>query len=380
LLILAAVAPVWVVAPSAMAGQTGEPASLQSTLQSSLNSIRRSLGAPAATVAVYRCGKPVFLGASGHLTRGSHRPVNPQTPFIMASVTKTVTATMILQEVQRGRLSLNERLSRFYPKLPDAKRITIAELLDHTSGLAEYFSNPKIGQVINTNPTYRWTRAFVLSAVGKPQFAPGKKFSYTNTNYIVLGGILVKSTNRTVEYNFEKRIAGPLGLRHSTFKYSPRHSSRFPHPYSELNSGKIIDQWVPNVGIAADYWGPVWTDGGLASTARDMAKFLSSLFDGKLISAPLLKKMTTTGTNGYGYGIYDQVFDHHIWLGHDGSYGGYESENWHDTLRNVTITVLTDLTEKPSAKFATSARIWRAMVTAYDRGTTPSERSVRCVQ
>ncbi|HEV3310520.1 MAG TPA: hypothetical protein VG815_08385, partial [Chloroflexota bacterium] len=75
LLILAAVAPVWVVAPSAMAGQTGEPASLQSTLQSSLNSIRRSLGAPAATVAVYRCGKPVFLGASGHLTRGSQRPV-----------------------------------------------------------------------------------------------------------------------------------------------------------------------------------------------------------------------------------------------------------------------------------------------------------------
>ena len=335
-------------------------------LDSALLRARVAVGAPAASATVMACGRVVWAGASGVYAQGSQRPVTPQTRFVLASSTKTVTATMIMRQVQAGKLSLSTPLARFYPQLPNAKRITLRMLLNMTSGLADYFSNSRISFLINNRPRHHWTRPQVISAIGRPQFAPGARYLYTNTNYVVLGGILTKVTGRSVESNFQRSVARPAGMRLSTFNYQPARSSWIPHPYQTNDNGSLIDNWTPGLGISADYWGPVWTDGGLASTATDLARFAQALFSGRLVSPRTLAQMTNTGPNDYGLGIFDQHFDGHRWLGHDGDYGGFESENWTDSARGVTVTVTTDKEEAGNAADSASDRIWRAAVKAYD--------------
>jgi D-alanyl-D-alanine carboxypeptidase len=279
-----------------------------------------------------------------------------------------------MQQVQAGRLSLTTRLSAFYPQLPNAGQITLRMLLNHTSGLADYFSNPRINSIINNQPRHRWTRQEIIAAIGRPQFRPGARYKYTNTNYVVLGGILKQVTGRSIESSFQRAVARPAGMRQSTFTYRPARSSGLPHPYDQNNDGSLTDNWVPGLGISSDYWGPVWTDGGLASTSTDLARFGQALFAGRLVNRKTLAQMTVMGRFDYGLGIYDQRFDGHRWLGHDGDYGGFESENWTDPARHLTLTVATDLTEADSAPDTASDRIWRALVAAYDRtaGATPT--------
>ena len=360
----------------ALAPESAQAAPSTQRLDTALSQSRIAVDAPAATATVMACGRVVWSGASGLYATGSRRAVTPSTRFILASATKTVTATMIMQQVQAGRLSLQTRLAAFYPQLPNAGQITLRMLLNHTSGLADYFKNPRINSIINNQPRHRWKRQEVISGIGRPQFRPGARYLYTNTNYVVLGGILERVTGRSIESNFRRRVAGPAGMRQSTFTYRPARSSMFPHPYEQSGDGSLTDDWVPGYGISADYWGPVWTDGGLASTSADLARFGQALFAGRLVSRRTLARMTAVGPNDYGLGIYDQRFDGHRWLGHDGDYAGYESENWTDPARHVTVAVTTDLTEADSAPYAASDRIWRAVVAAYDTGAagTPSCR------
>jgi D-alanyl-D-alanine carboxypeptidase len=239
-------------------------------------------------------------------------------------------------------------------------------LLNHTSGLADYFNNSRISFLIDNRPHHHWTRPEVIAAIGKPQFPPGARYLYTNTNYVVLGGILQRVTGRSVEANFRRSVARPAGMNLSTFTYLPARSDWFPHPYETNNDGSLLDDWTPGLGISADYWGPVWTDGGLASTATDLARFGQALFRGRLVKPGTLAEMTIMGPNDYGLGIYDQRFDSHRWVGHDGDYGGFESEDWTDPARKITVAVTTDLEESSRAADTASDRIWRAVVRAYD--------------
>jgi D-alanyl-D-alanine carboxypeptidase len=339
------------------------------TVTKALEQSRTRLHAPAATAAILRCGSLVWSGGSGTPAIGSAGAVTPDTPFILASTTKTVTATMVLQLVQQRKIALDEKLAHFYPRLPNASRITIRELLNMTSGLPEELSVPQIANLVNNYPKHHWTRDEILNAIRRPDFSPGARYAYSNTNYVVLGGIIEKVAGMAIEPYFHKSIAVPSGMSPiSTFTYAPKRSSQFAHPYVEGKNGSRTDNFVPNYGISSDYWGPVWTDGGLASTAPDLGRFMESLFSKRLISSALLQEMTRVGPNDYGLGIYAKQFDGHRWLGHDGSYGGYESEDWHDPKRDVTITILTDLAEPDSSSYSVSDVLWRAVALAYDSG------------
>jgi D-alanyl-D-alanine carboxypeptidase len=243
-------------------------------------------------------------------------------------------------------------------------------LLNHTSGLPEYFDNPRISRIIANDSRHHWTRAEVLAALKRAQFAPGTRFSYTNSNYVVLGGILERLTGMTIESYFQRMIATPARMASSTFAYRASRSDEFAHPYLQSQTGSLTDQFVPGLGIPTDYWGQVWTDGGLASTATDLARFGNALFNGRLVRPPTLALMTYMAPHDYGLGIYDQSTDGHRWLGHDGAYGGYESENWTDASRHVTIAVTTNINEPDNAPTAASQIIWRALVRAYDRTMT----------
>jgi len=345
----------------------------QNALDQALASARARVGAPGAEAAVVACGRVVWVGFSGVTDVRSRRPVTGRTLFVLASSTKTITATMIMGLVQAGRLSLSTPLARFYPRLSNASRITVRNLLDMTSGLPDYLDNSRLNDIIDNQPRHRWTRAEVLAEIGNSTFAPGTRYQYSNSNYLILGGILEQLTGRTIEDNFRSAIAGPAGMMSSTFIPTPAATARMAHPYTQANNGALTDWWIPGYGLSNDYWGPVWTDGGLASTATDLARFGNALLRGRLVRPATVAQMTSVGANDYGLGIYGQSFDGHWWLGHDGDYGGFESEDWTDRSRQVSIAVTTNLTEPDNASDTASDRIWRAAVQAYDR-----TRPARC--
>jgi D-alanyl-D-alanine carboxypeptidase len=336
----------------APAGAGADPTPLQSQLDSALQDGRSSTGAPAATAAVMRCGQLVWSGADGVLDTSSGRPATAAARFAIASSTKPFTATLILGLVQRKKLSLKTHLSRFYPHLPKARKITIRMLLDHTSGLNDYFDDKHIND-------HRWKRSEILKAIKRTLFKPGTRYAYSNSNYVVLGGIVEKLTHQSIEHVFRARIGDPLGLSSSTFSYHPEQSDLFAHPYLRTGSG-LEDQFAPGIGIPSDFWGPVWTDGGLAGTAEDLARFGDGLFEGRLLNLATLKTMTHLDRFGGGLGLFHVSVAGHKWFGHNGRYAGYETEIWTDRPRRVTFAVATDVNQS-------SLATWQRLVAAYDQ-------------
>lgn len=332
--------------------------SLRTGLDAALEEGRSFSGAPAATATVIRCGGVLWSGASGVKNIRPRPPTTPDTLFAVASSTKPITAALVLHLVEGGDLSLNTKLSRFYPDLPRAGTITVRMLLNHTSGLNEYFDDPQIIRAIIHDPDHDWNRAEVLRGITSTKFKPGKRYSYSNSAYVILGGMIKKLTGDTVEQVFRRVIADPLGLSDSTFVYRPQRSHLFAHPYLQMN-GELEDAFAPGVGVPSDFWGPVWTDGGLASTSPDLARFGDALFRGEILEPKTVKQMTRVNRFGSHLGIDEKSYAGRTWLGHNGRYVGYESELWHDESRGVTVAVNTN-TEK------SSLATWKKIVAAYD--------------
>ena len=117
--------------------------------------------------------------------------------------------------------------------------------------------------------------------------------------------------------------------------------------------------------MSSAVWGPVFTDGGLASSSLDLARFGNALLGGRLVRATAVRQMTHIGRGDYGFGIRDRSFDGHLWLGHRGYFGGFEAEDWSDPSRQLTIAVATNL--QIVGGEPTSTHIWRAIARAYDR-------------
>ncbi|MFZ1994499.1 MAG: serine hydrolase domain-containing protein, partial [Solirubrobacteraceae bacterium] len=290
--------------------------------------------------------------------------------FILNSAAKTFVATMVMQEIQDGHLSLGTRLSQFYPWLPNARRITVRMLLNMTSGLRDYLYNPRIDWMADHRPRHHWTVDQVLtglgSGLGTPRFAPGRGFQYSDTNYIVLGAILERITHRSIERDFQRLIARPLGITSATFVPTPAAKALIAHPYLRDRDGSLTSEWIPGFGVSTAVWGPVFTDGGLASSSLDLARFANALLSGRLVGEAAVRQMTQIGRGDYGFGMRDRSFEGHFWLGHRGYFGGFEAEDWTDPSRQVTIAVATNL--QVAGGEPTSTRIWRAITLAWASG------------
>jgi D-alanyl-D-alanine carboxypeptidase len=276
---------------------------------------------------------------------------------------------MVMLEIQHGHLSLNTRLSQFYPWLPNAGQISVRMLLNMTSGLPDYLNNPRIEWTMHHSPRHHWTVDQVLTGLGTglgtPRFLPGRGFQYSDTNYIVLGGILERITHSSIERDFQQLIARPLGITSATFVPTPAAEALIAHPYLRYRDGSLASQWIPGFGVSSAVWGPVFTDGGLAASSLDVARFANALLGGRLLNPTAVRQMTTIGPGDYGFGVRGRTFDRHLWVGHRGYFDGFETEDWSDPSRQVTIAVSTNLQILGSGP--TSTRIWLAVARAYDR-------------
>jgi CubicO group peptidase (beta-lactamase class C family) len=236
-----------------------------------------------------------------------------QTGFRVGSVTKPFTAVMIYQLIDERRLSLDTRLSRFFPQLPNSTSITIRDLLGHTSGLADYSRGLDVFVPLSRDSLLR------RIAMPSMQFPPGTERRYNNSNYLLLGYIAESLTESSYATQLERRIVKPIGLRR-THVGGPVAASNEARAYffSDGHWEEQRDDAIENAGGA----------GSLVSTSDDLTRFLAALFGGRLISHTSVAEMTTGFTdgarkNGKGLSPFTIPGQGKSGYSHDGSIGAH---------------------------------------------------------
>jgi D-alanyl-D-alanine carboxypeptidase len=274
----------------------------------------------------------------GNVTTKKER--SPQDRFRIGSLTKTFVATVVLQLEAEGKLSLDDRVEKWLPGVVqghghDGRKITLRQLLQHTSGIFDYTTDPEfdrqrmgVGFLQHRYDSLPAARLVKVAMGHAPDFAPGEKWEYSNTNYILAGMVIEKATHRSYESEIERRILRPLALRATSV---PHDESRMPRPSSRAYStlgvdpahGKKYDLTELNPTLAG-------AAGGMISSTADLNRFYRSLLTGKLLPAQQLKEMKTTvpvhetrPDLGYGLGIFkeEQSCGKVIW-GHTGGIHG----------------------------------------------------------
>ena len=300
--------------PAVSSGQgQGDPA-LRASLQAMVDA-----GASGA-IGLVDDGTRVSRAAVGAARLDPFLPMRAGDQFRMGSITKSVIATITLQLVGEGRLRLDDSVERWLPGVvPNGSAITIRMLLQHTSGLFNYTDDPAFWAAVNAEPFRNWTPQDLLAIAFShdPLFAPGQRWSYSNTGYIVIGLLLEAVTRTPVQTLVEQRVVRPLHLRNTFFATSARFRGPYAHGYlppSLTGDGYVdLSAWSPT-------WG--WAAGALVSSASDMRRFYQALLSGRLLRPRLLDQMMTTVDTGLGphYGLGLFTFDTPcgtIW-GHDG--------------------------------------------------------------
>ncbi|PDY96357.1 serine hydrolase domain-containing protein [Bacillus thuringiensis] len=290
------------------------------------------LGFPGILVKTYEGGK-TWGYAAGVANLSTKKPMKTDFRFRIASVTKTFTATVVLQLAGENRLNLDDSIEKWLPGVIqgngyDAKQITIRQILNHTSGIAEYSRTKEADFFKNRNKSFTAEDLVKLGLSLPPDFAPGKGWSYSNTGYVLLGILIEKVTGNSYAEEIENRIIEPLELSNT---FLPGNSSVIPgtnhaRGYFQPDGAselKDITYYNPSIGSSA---------GDMISTADDLNKFFSYLLSGKLLKEQQLKQMLTTVPTGsaeivgYGLGIYETKLPNgvSIW-GHSGGIPGFST-------------------------------------------------------
>ncbi|MGY3684647.1 serine hydrolase domain-containing protein [Streptomyces sp. TE33382] len=264
-------------------------------------------------------------------------PADPKAKFRIGSNTKAFTAAVLLQLQGEQRLSLDDTVASWLPGAVDANgydgtKITVRQLLNHTSGLPEYSSSAQIAgpYLLNSNPRQTWapqTLVDVALAQHAPNSVPGEKFGYANTNYVLAGMIIKAVTGADAAKEITRRIIEPLGLSDTGFPTTDpviygNHLRGYVHPVTFIT----YDVTVSDVQI----FGPA---GAMVSTLDDLAAFGRALLTGKLLAPAQMTELKTTvpanssGTSAYGLGIQHLQLPCGKWgWGHNGAVLGYFSQ------------------------------------------------------
>ncbi|MFD8714768.1 serine hydrolase domain-containing protein [Streptomyces anulatus] len=337
-------------------------------VQRALNTLVRDGGTPAALASVKGPGgrDRTYTAGTGDLATGAPVPVDGQVRI--GSNTKTFVAVVVLQLVAERRVSLDAFVDTYLPGLVrgkgiDGRRITVRHLLQQTSGLPEYTS--RLGDDVR----YYAPRELLATALRHPaDFAPGKRWKYSNTNYVLAGLIVQKITGRPLADEIDRRIIQRIGLRHTYFPAPGDATIREPHPHGYYEESaqtplRDITEMDPS-------WG--WAAGQMISTNSDLNRFFTALLTGRLLPAPQLARMRSTvpaeATFGpgarYGLGLVSRPLPcGGLSWGHGGSFPGYETRGGvteAGRAANVAVTVqLTDEAARRSLEHAVDTALCR---------------------
>lgn len=266
------------------------------------------------TIAFMENGKLAYSNAAGFADFENKIKASNKTTYRIGSVSKTFTAAMIFQLVEEKKISLDEKLSAYFPQIVNSEKISIKELLLHRSGLwsitddslyLQWCTQPKSRDellgMINSHPVL---------------FSPGEKSEYSNSNFLLLGYIIEDITKKSYAINLQERIVNKAGLT-STYYGKPADIQN-NESYSYLYTG---EGWKKDIETDMSIPGGA---GAIVSTSEDLVKFAHALFSGQLISKESLDEMLSTeGT--YAKGIFPMPFYELKGFGHTGGIDGFRS-------------------------------------------------------
>ena len=263
------------------------------------------------SVSISKKGKIVYHNSFGYSSFSPAVKADTSTTYLIGSISKLLTATIILQNVDEGKISFNDKLEKFFPELPGASEITVEHLLNHRSGIHN-FGADRSKKYRDVNPQ---TREEILEVFRneKLDFAPGKKFEYNNANYLLLSLIAEEIDDTTFATILASRITAPLKMK-NTFLSTDSLSAAAQSFYWQ---GK----WLP---VPKGDPSHILGAGAIASSTVDMNLFLHALFQNHFFPQELLNKMITV-TGGAGLGIFKYPFYSRNCYGHGGSIAAFES-------------------------------------------------------
>ncbi|MEU8819850.1 serine hydrolase domain-containing protein [Actinoplanes sp. NPDC048796] len=319
-------------AGAVIAGSTPAVAANRDAVRSHLKGLVAEDGFPGASATVR--GRDYTAGV-GDVRTG--KPVRPGGQVRIGSNTKTFTAVVVLQLVGEGRVRLDEPIETYLPGLVlgdgiDGRRITLRQLLQHTSGLPDYATTYLAKDIFPVQHRYVPPRDLLdLALSAKADFAPGQSWAYSNTNYLLAGLLIERVTGRPYGEEVTRRIIRPLGLRHTYLPAIGDQGIREPHPrgyHAATPGGALRD-----VTILDPSW--AWAAGGLIGTTADLNTFFSALVGGRLLRPAQLAEMRkTVPATGmwpgarYGLGLISTPLScGGLMWGHGGDIYGYETRD-----------------------------------------------------
>lgn len=267
------------------------------------------------TVLVAQKGKIIYEKAFGMSDREWNIPNTIQTKFEVGSITKQFTSACILQLAEQGKLSLDDKLSKYFPDFPKGDSVTIHMLLTHTSGIKDYTEVPEFGKVATLSLE---TDSMVALIKKQPYvFSPGARWSYSSSGYFLLGYIVEKASGKSYSDYVYNNVIQKAGLKNTCVN---RWDSILL--YRAKGYRKTTDGWKNASYISME--GP-FSAGAIISTIEDLYEWDNALFSNKIISAASFSKMTTPYKGHYGYGLTIDSFQHHLEMGHSGGINGFTS-------------------------------------------------------
>lgn len=282
------------------------------------------------SLSIFKDGEEIYQNSYGFANVSDSKKNNSETKFRIGSISKTFTATLIMQMIEEGKLTLNTKLSGFFPNIPNAKFITIKNLLQHRSGLLNFTRFENFDEW-RDKPL---TRKELIEKIEIQDivFNPNEKTEYSNTNYILLSVIAEKIDGLTFSDILENRIIKPCNLNNTSF------GSVIVTNNNEAVSYNNSDNWIADK--ETHYSIPLGA-GSIVSTPTDLNTFFYHLFEKNLVSKTSLETMKTI-IDGIGIGLFQFPFHDHLAYGHEGSIDAFQSVTAHFPKEKVTIAICTN--------------------------------------
>ncbi|TGO08241.1 hypothetical protein BTUL_0219g00100 [Botrytis tulipae] len=353
--------------------------SLRSILQSGINA-----GVPGVSAAIATSRGITWQDSAGFAVLEKNTPIDDSTVFGIGSITKVFLAVVILQLIEESQLNVSDKISEHLDQadlygIGNANDATIGGLLSHTAGIESWeddlnWITEARGKKLDSKAI--WGKKDTLNYVRRPSRLETGRFSYSNTNYTLLGLIVEKISGNSAESEIRRRILNPLNLTNTFLEGFEEVESRkenVPHRYHYAT-----DIFCNTAGVCPSFsehkWNDVdlvnasesnlsveWVAGGMISSTRDLLKFAISLRDGKLLSPSSMDLLTAwqpaTESIEIGHGIFrsGNPRTQENWLGHNGSVLGFTGSLWWNDEIDCVVCVLANVGTMHAGKVSSSA-------------------------
>ena len=311
------------------------PPLLSATIDNLVQSEIKQSGVPAIDVALAKKGTILYAHGYGLSNISADLPAQSDTIFEIGSITKQFTAALIMKLQEKGLLHVDDSIAPYLPQYGFPAAITIRMLLTHTSGLADFTNFSDFGQWVTNGVA----EPVVLAQISQAalQFKPGTQYTYSNSNFYLLGSIIENLTGQSYAANLDQYIFHPLGLQDTYYDLPPANLAAAG--YANSGAGLIpAIIWDRSAAFAA---------GALSSNVYDLVAWDSALMSGQVVSPASFQQMTTSNgffQNGfsYGFGLALTTYNSRPIMWHAGQIGGFYTENVVFLDNGFTLVVLTN--------------------------------------